>query len=172
MRPKFDGRARGVRARALLTLVAGLALVAAACGDDDSTGDTAGPTTTSTAGDTSTTTAAPTTTAPAETTATEATTTTTAGGPGTPDADVVLEATVAGGSVTEGGGRQEIPLGSSVALVVTADVEDEIHLHGYDVSAHTVPGQPVTLTFTANIPGVFEVEMHEDGLALWDLEVS
>lgn len=97
---------------------------------------------------------------------TEPATTTTSGFEGT-----VVEVTVSGGGV-DGGGRVAVELGSEVRLSVTADVADEVHVHGYDLTASTAPGEPGILEFTADIPGVFEVELHESGLKLVDLEVA
>ena len=152
----------------LVAFVLAFAVLLAACGDDDEAADPS--TTTSTASST-TAGASPSTTAgasPSTTTGAPPTTTLPAG----PEADVVIEVVVAGGSVVEGGGRESVPLGSSVALVVTSDVEEEIHLHGYDVELAVAPGVPAVLEFTADIPGVFEVELHGSGLGLWDLEIS
>ncbi|WP_193345672.1 hypothetical protein [Blastococcus saxobsidens] len=56
--------------------------------------------------------------------------------------------------------------------MVTSDVADEVHLHGYDVSAPVAPGEPATLTFDATIPGVFELELHEVGEELLSVQVS
>lgn len=83
----------------------------------------------------------------------------------------VIEVAVTGGSV-DGGGRHEVSLGDTVTIRVTSDVADHIHLHGYDVLADVAAGESADLTFTADIPGVFEVELEEAGLALLALEVS
>ena len=40
--------------------------------------------------------------------------------------------------------------GAQVVLIVRADVEDEVHLHGYDLSADVAPGQPARITFRAD----------------------
>lgn len=153
----------------LVASVLALALLLVACGDDDEAAD---PTSTTAGPAPETSTATETSTVPDATTTTVVAATTTTTSPAGPDADVVLEAVVEGGSVIEGGGRESVPLGSTVALVVTSDVEEEIHLHGYDVELAVVPGVPAVLEFTADIPGVFEVELHGSGLGLWDLEIS
>jgi hypothetical protein len=163
-------------ARVLLAWTA-LILVAAACGDDD---DGAGSSTPDTSAEDAggATTTVPATTVPATTvpaTTVPATTVPATTVPATTVpalADVVLEATVAGGRVAEGGGRQRVPLGSTVALLVTSDVDEEIHLHGYDVEIPVVAGETALLEFTADIPGVFEVELHGSGLRIWNLEIS
>ncbi|MGY2082890.1 hypothetical protein [Blastococcus sp. SYSU DS0539] len=83
-----------------------------------------------------------------------------------------LEVQVAGGRVTGDTGRVPVALGEAVTVVVTSDVADEAHLHGYDVSAALAPGQPAELAFDATIPGVFELELHEAGTVLLTLQVS
>lgn len=40
-----------------------------------------------------------------------------------------------------------------------ADVSDEVHVHAIDIHKNVTPGKPVTLRFTADIPGQFEVEL-------------
>lgn len=92
--------------------------------------------------------------------------------PSTPSAPSVtrLEVAFAGGTVT-GGGRQEVALGKEVALTVTADVADEVHLHGYDRRVDVAPGTSASLTFTADIPGIFEVELESRGVKLMELVV-
>lgn len=78
----------------------------------------------------------------------------------------------AGGQVTGDTGRVAVALGRPVEVVVTSDVADEIHLHGYDRSADVPAGGTATLTFTADVPGVFEIELHEQGRELSQLQVS
>ena len=48
---------------------------------------------------------------------------------------------------------------SRVALVVTSDVADEVHVHGYDKSADVAKGGTVRIVFKATLPGRFEVEL-------------
>lgn len=69
-------------------------------------------------------------------------------------------------------GRAEVVLGSRVSLVVSGDTADEVHLHGYDRYFDVPAGGSATLTFTADVPGVFEVELHDQGLELTQLQVS
>ena len=61
---------------------------------------------------------------------------------------------------------------AKVRLEVTADRADEVHLHGYDRKVDISPGKPAVLEFTADVPGVFEVELEEAGLKLVELQVS
>jgi heme/copper-type cytochrome/quinol oxidase subunit 2 len=76
------------------------------------------------------------------------------------------------GEVVGGLVRADIELDSRVELVVRADVEDEVHLHGYDLSADVAPGQPARISFTADVAGEFEVELEQLGIPLAELTVS
>jgi hypothetical protein len=133
---------------AALTTVA--ALMLAACGDDGSPQAT-GTTTTAAATTGPGTTSGPTTTA-ADTTPT-------------------IEVTVVGGKPQGGVRREQVKTGETLVLRVTADVADEVHLHGYDKSADVAPGKPAEIRFTADIPGVFEVELEQRKQKLIELEV-
>lgn len=141
-----------LRAR-LVALAIPLALVLAACGDDEDpvVGGGAAPTT-----------AAAATTAP-----------TGGGGTGTTatTAGTVVSITVRGGSV-DGPSRQRVTLNQPVTIRVTSDVAEEVHVHGYDRTAPVGPNQPAELTFTANIPGTFEVELERSHRRLTTLEVQ
>jgi heme/copper-type cytochrome/quinol oxidase subunit 2 len=59
-----------------------------------------------------------------------------------------------------------------VTVRVTSDVADEIHVHGYDLKQDVEAGSTAEISFTADIPGVFEVELENAGFKLADLEVS
>jgi hypothetical protein len=78
----------------------------------------------------------------------------------------------ADGKVTGDTGRVHVKLGSTVALVVTSAVADKVHLHGYDKKNDVPANGTATLTFTATIPGVFEVELEKLSKTLVMLEVS
>lgn len=67
--------------------------------------------------------------------------------------------------------RFEVARGRNVKLVVESDFADEVHVHGYDVSGDVAPGAPATLTFAADAPGRFEIELEERGLEIGELEV-
>jgi heme/copper-type cytochrome/quinol oxidase subunit 2 len=83
-----------------------------------------------------------------------------------------IEVQVAGGQVTGDTGRVPVTAGEEVTLAVTSDVPDELHVHGYDLTAELVPGTPAELTFAATVPGVFEVELHDAGTVLLTIQVS
>lgn len=154
--------------RQLITTVA-LLLSIAGCGDGG------GVSTTNDSATTTTGTTAPGTTAGTATTSTApaATSTSEAG-----DAALDIAITVAGDSIevtVEGApasGRVEVGVGAEVRLTVMADVDDEVHVHGYDVTADVSPASPATIEFVADIPGIFEVELESAHRLLVELQVS
>ena len=83
-----------------------------------------------------------------------------------------IEVQVSGGEVSGDTGRVPVAAGEHVTLVLTSDVADEVHVHGYDLEAELSPGQPTEIAFDATIPGVFEVELHEAGTQLLSLQVG
>ena len=88
-----------------------------------------------------------------------------------PTAPTTIAIAVAGGQPTGGIQRVTLSKGENVLLVVTSDVADEIHLHGYDLSADVAAGGSAEIPFTADIVGRFEVELEERGIQLAELEV-
>ncbi len=144
-------------------------LIVAACGDSAATTTvtTAAPATTSAPVTTTTT---PATTAPATTPPATTVAPTTTADPDAPD--VTATATVSGGEVTTDTRRVKVEVGDDVELVVTSDTADELHVHGYDLFADLEPGVTATLRFTADIPGIFEVELESSHVEVFELEVS
>jgi hypothetical protein len=163
-------------ASGLLIPVAAAALALAACGDDSGSGAPAD-TAAATAASSAATTVAPSTTEPAATTTPpgSADPTTTEYVPDTtrppetaPPGPKVISITV---GVDSGPDRVDrVAVGDVVTLVVTnPTVDDEFHLHGYDLGdGQEVPaGQTASFTFTASQAGEFELESHEtDGVLL------
>ncbi len=68
--------------------------------------------------------------------------------------------------------RYEVSFGDTVEVRVTSDVAEEVHLHGYDLYLQLEPGATVTLTFEADLPGVWEAELHPSHRELFQLQVS
>lgn len=90
----------------------------------------------------------------------------------TPPADVEATIAVEGGRVQGGASDIRADAGDTVRLRVTSDASDEIHVHGYDLRVPVGPDQPAVLRFTADLPGVYEVELHDRGLTLAELVVG
>src|SRR5690348_7754006 len=73
-----------------------------------------------------------------------------------------VKVTIAGGKVAPDPSRKvEVATGDHVHLSVTSDHADEVHVHGYDIEKEVSAGGTVTMDFTADIPGQFEVEAHK-----------
>ena len=73
-----------------------------------------------------------------------------------------VEVTIAAGKVAPDPSRKvEVATGDRVHLSVTSDHADEVHVHGYDIEKEVSAGGTVTMDFTADIPGQFEVEAHK-----------
>ena len=88
------------------------------------------------------------------------------------DAAQTITVEVLGGAAVGGHQRVEVDLGSVVAVTVTADTAEEVHVHGYDILRAVSDGHPAHFAFTAEIPGVFEVELEGSGRLLLQLEIS
>lgn len=130
----------------LLGLLSVIALVMAACGNDDSGASSPA---------TAEVTAAPT---PEPTP--------------TPDVGTTIELEVVGGKPVDGVQRHRIAARDAVTIIVNGDTADELHIHGYDLLVRFAPGQPGTITFEADIPGIFEVETHHHGDLVMELQVE
>jgi hypothetical protein len=148
-------RATALLAVALLLLAAGLAL--ASCGSDDEAADTTDTTETSTG----TTTTQPT---------TETTTTTTQ--PPPPPRPTEIRVRVVGGAPQGGIVRERVDKGKRVVVIVTSDVRDHVHVHGYDRFADVGPGMRARLRFRATIPGRFVIELEDRHAQIAELTVK
>ena len=82
-----------------------------------------------------------------------------------------LEVTITGTTVTPPPAQVEVPVGTTLELVVTSDHDDELHVHGFDDEATLKAGVPTTLRLTGTEPGVYEVETHEPALTLLSIAV-
>ena len=101
---------------------------------------------------------------------TASTTTTTATPP--PLRNVIpVRITFRDGRVVGGIQRPRVQRGDRVRVVVRADLADEVHLHGYDISRRVRPGAPTLIVFRATVAGQFEVELEERKVPLAEIEV-
>lgn len=91
--------------------------------------------------------------------------------PATPAKLRVIRVTIHGQNVSPAPDNIEIPLGTTVRLVVTSDHDDELHAHGFEVERTLKAGTPTTLDLTATDPGVYEVETHHPPLTLMHLVI-
>jgi hypothetical protein len=108
--------------------------------------------------------ATPTTTQPATTTEREPTVPPPR--PPAPPPPAQVRITVRDGRPVGGVRRVTVGRGRRVVLIVTADVTDHVHLHGYDVMRDVAPGRPARLAFRATIVGTVEVELEDRHIPL------
>jgi hypothetical protein len=132
-----------------------LALAAAGCGDDRQPSSGTSPSVTSAPVATATATPGPTPTATPE--------------PTEPAPTARFE--VARGKVVSGPRTVEVPVGTRVIIEAVTDAADELHVHGYDKEVALRPNRSGRVEFTADVAGVFEVELHS-GVRLCNLRVS
>ena len=88
------------------------------------------------------------------------------------DADVRVQVEFGDGSDFDDLGRIETAVGDLVEIVVSADVDEEVHVHGFDVFGAVVPGEATVLRFEPDAPGIYEVEMEGSGRLLFELLVN
>jgi ABC-type Fe3+-hydroxamate transport system substrate-binding protein len=148
--------------RRLFPLAFVLTLLLFACGDSGSPTTSSIGTTTTASESTTTETPPPTTTT--TTTTTEATTT-------SASSDLPL-IKVEDGVKTDGLDTISVRVGETVRFEVEADVADEVHIHGYDLSFETIPGEEILIEFVADATGIFEVEIEGLALHIVDIEVT
>jgi heme/copper-type cytochrome/quinol oxidase subunit 2 len=66
----------------------------------------------------------------------------------------------------------EVDKDDEVVITVSSDVSDEVHLHGYDIKADVTPDQPAVIAFTADTPGVFEIELERSRRRVAQIQVN
>lgn len=90
------------------------------------------------------------------TTTSETTTGTTATAAVEPTATI----TVKGGEPVGGVAEIEVSKGDEVTIQVTSDQAGQVHVHGYEIEKPIEPGKPLTVAFTADLDGKYEIEQH------------
>ena len=83
----------------------------------------------------------------------------------------MIEVTYRNGAV-QGPTRFDVTQGDRVRIVVHADVSDEVHLHGYDLSDDVTSDEPARIDFVANAAGVYECELESTETLLFQLEIA
>lgn len=101
-----------------------------------------------------------------ETTATTTPTTTVPPPPPSPPPPARIGIVVKGGKPVGGVRSVTVAKGRRVILVVSSDISEEVHLHGYNVMRDVGPGMPARLAFRATIVGTVEVELEHSGVPL------
>jgi hypothetical protein len=100
-------------------------------------------------------------------TTTSATTSSTATPPPpSPPPAARVQIVVEGGRPVGGVRSVTVAKNRRVVLVVTSDISEEVHLHGYNVARDVAPGEPARIPFRATIVGTVEVELEHSGVPL------
>ncbi len=89
-----------------------------------------------------------------------------------PEPAAVPEIVVVGGEPKGGVAELEFERGERIEFVVRSDVAEEIHVHGYDVTAEIPAGGKAKVSFPAELEGIFEVELHGSGALIAELTVE
>jgi hypothetical protein len=66
----------------------------------------------------------------------------------------------------------EFTEGERVRFRVRSDVEEEIHVHGYDETFDIPADRTVTISFPAELTGIYEIEFHGSGEQIASLKVE
>ncbi len=61
--------------------------------------------------------------------------------------------------------------GDTVRFRVRSDTDEEVHVHGYDLSQRVKAGQTIAFAFKADITGIFAIEFEKSGTQLASLKV-
>ena len=72
------------------------------------------------------------------------------------------------------GGVEELEYnaGDEIRFRVSSNKADEVHVHGYDEEEEIPAGGSATLSFPADIEGIFEVELHGSETQIAELRVN
>jgi hypothetical protein len=83
----------------------------------------------------------------------------------------IKQIVIRGGKVVGGVKRLEYERGERVRFSVRSDVADEVHVHGFDVTKDVPAKGSVRFEFSADIEGVFGVELHHSGMEIAELGI-
>ena len=84
-----------------------------------------------------------------------------------------IEVEVAAGKPVGGIARATVAQGSQVVIVVSSDdTSDDVHIEGYELSTPLEMRDSANLSFIADTPGRFEVELQSLGVPIAELTVE
>ncbi|HTU15243.1 MAG TPA: hypothetical protein VMF31_08595 [Solirubrobacterales bacterium] len=66
----------------------------------------------------------------------------------------------------------EVDQGDRITFKVESDVDEEIHVHGFDISKDVAAGGSSTLSFKADITGIYEAELEHSGVPIVKLQIN
>src|SRR5262245_17408566 len=62
--------------------------------------------------------------------------------------------------------------GDTVRFRARSATDEEVHVHGYDISKDAPAGQTITMSFKADITGIFEIEFEHSATQIGKLTVE
>jgi len=74
--------------------------------------------------------------------------------------------------LVSGDGNLQVKQGDLVTINVTADEEEEFHLHGYDKSVDLFPGAEASLVFEASASGRYPFELEKSKTELGAISIE
>jgi hypothetical protein len=92
--------------------------------------------------------------------------------PAKPTPPPVPQVVVKNGEPRDGVVDLNFEQGETICFSVKSDVEDEVHVHGYDVSKEVSAGGTAKFSFPAEITGVFEVELEHSAVPIANIQVN
>ena len=84
----------------------------------------------------------------------------------------VVDITIEGDTVEPNGDQVKVPLGEPVTLAVTSDRAGELHVHSSPEQEVAFKRGRTRIELTFERPGVVEVEDHDSGKVIVELQVS
>lgn len=76
-----------------------------------------------------------------------------------------------GGETMVGDARLEVPLGDTIDLLVTSDIDDVVLVRAFEIEQRVFAGEPTPVSVTVTRPGTFMVET-ATGILLAELVVE
>ncbi len=94
--------------------------------------------------------------------------------PPTPIVSLVktFDLVVKNNKLVKGSDTLKVNQGDNVVIRIAADVDGELHLHGYDKSVNFKKDKQAQLSFTANLSGRFPYELEDTKTEIGALEVQ
>ena len=90
-----------------------------------------------------------------------------------PPPEPAIEAIVVRDGAPVGGPAElEYDAGEQIRFRVRSNVADELHIHGYDITREIPAGGTVTVSFPADLEGIYEAELHGSGELIAELRVN
>lgn len=89
-----------------------------------------------------------------------------------PSEPAVPTITLKDGQPVDGVLEIDVDEGDQIEFRVKSDVDEEIHVHGYDISQDVAAGQTAELSFEADITGIFEAELELSSVPIAEIQIN